>query len=170
MKEVVARVWDLAEPVALREGLEIVDVEYQREGRGMVLRLYVDRLGGSGPGSGRAGVTLDELAALSRELGDLLDVRDAVPGSYTLECSSPGINRRLRRPEQFGRYLGRRVRVRLLAPVGGRRTVTGTLRAVEPDGVTVESDGTAVTVRFDDMAQANYEAGPEEFAVQEDRR
>ena len=86
---VTQRVWDLAEPVALARGLELVDVQFRPEGGRTVLRLLVDRPEG--------GVTLDALSGLSRELGDLLDVHDAVPGRYHLECSSPGLNRPLLR-------------------------------------------------------------------------
>ena len=109
MNETVAeRVWEIAEPLVTHEGLEMVDVEFRRESRGMVLRLYLDR---------ESGVSLDDLSRVSRQLGDLLDVHDAVPGPYTLEVSSPGINRRLRRPEHFLRYLGKRVRVRTAGAV-----------------------------------------------------
>jgi len=170
MRDVIERVWEIAEPVIVQEGLEIVDIEYHREGRGMVLRLYVDRLGGAGPGGSAGGVGLDELTRVSRQVGDLLDVREAVPGSYVLECSSPGINRRLRQPDHFRRYVGKRVRVRTTAPIEGRRSFTGSLVAVEPEGVVIEAAGQQHTVRFVDIAQANYEAGPEEFKAQEVRR
>lgn len=170
MRDVIERVWEIAEPVVAEEGLEIVDIEYHREGRGMVLRFYLDRLGGTAPGAGTGGVGLDELTRVSRQLGDLLDVRDAVPGSYVLECSSPGINRRLRRPDHFRRYLGKRVRVRTTAPVDGRRSFTGCLVGVDPAAVIIEVAGQRYSVRFVDIAQASYEAGPEEFKAQEVRR
>ena len=147
-RTVAERVWEIAEPVATQEGVEIVDVEFRREARGMVLRLYLDREGG---------VTLDDLTRVSRELGDLLDVHDAVPGTYTLECSSPGINRRLRRPDHFRRYLGKKVRVRMVVPVDGRRVLVGTLEAVEGDGIRVHEQASSHFVGFAEMAQANYE-------------
>ena len=94
-----APVWDIAEPIALELGLELVDIEYRREGRGAVLRLLIDK--------SRGGVTLDELTAVSRQLSDVLDVRDdAVSGAYTLEVSSPGINRPLTRPSHFPAFVG----------------------------------------------------------------
>ena len=151
MNETVAeRVWEIAEPLVTHEGLEMVDVEFRRETRGMVLRLYLDREGG---------VSLDDLSRVSRQLGDLLDVHDAVPGPYTLEVSSPGINRRLRRPEHFRRYLGKRVRVRTASPVEGRRGFVGTLQSVEADGIVVDAGGRSQTIRFTEIAQANYEPG-----------
>jgi ribosome maturation factor RimP len=128
--------------------MEIVDIEYRREGRGNVLRFYLDRPEG--------GVTLDELSAMSRRLGDLVEVHDIVPGSYTLEVSSPGINRRLRHPDHFRRYIGEKVRVRTVEPLATRRTFVGVLQAVQDDGIVVDA-GSAQFIAFDNIAQANYE-------------
>lgn len=148
MNETVAeRVWQLADPLVTDEGLEIVDVEFHRESRGMVLRLFVDREGG---------VSLDDLTRVSRQLGDLLDVGSAVPGAYTLEVSSPGINRRLRRPDHFRRYLQKTVRVRTVGPLEGRRNFVGPLVAVESDGIRLGADD-GQFIRFAEIAQANYE-------------
>ncbi len=154
---VAERVWALAEPLAQQEGLEIVDTEFRREGRGRVLRIYIDRQGGTSPEGHTAGVTLDELGRFSRELGDLLDVNNAVPGSYTLEASSPGIDRRLRVPAHFARYVGKRVRVRTAEPIDGRRVFAGVLAEVSEDGVLLSALPGEQFVRFVDIAQANYE-------------
>lgn len=115
----------------------------------MVLRLFLDREGG---------VTLDDLARVSRQLGDLLDVHDAIPGTYMLEVSSPGINKRLRRADHFNRYVGNKVRVRTVVPLDGRRVFLGTLSAVEGEGITIRDEGGAHFIRFVEIAQANYEA------------
>ncbi|HUI28433.1 MAG TPA: ribosome maturation factor RimP [Candidatus Kryptonia bacterium] len=152
------RVWALAEPLAQQEGLEIVDTEFRREGHGTVLRVFVDRAGGTPPDPGHGGgVTLDELSRFSRELGDVLEVHQAVPGGYTLEASSPGINRRLRVPAQFARYVDRRVRVRTAQPLDGRRMFVGVLREVRGDGILVGDLPGEQFIRFADIAQANYE-------------
>ena len=149
MNETVAeRVWEIAEPLVTHEGLEMVDVEFRRESRGMVLRLYLDRVGG---------VSLDDLTRVSRQLGDVLDAHEAVPGSYTLEVSSPGINRRLRRPDHFRRYLGKKVRVRTIAPMGGRRDFVGILQSVDTDGIVLEAAGSSHPIRFAEIGRANYE-------------
>lgn len=129
--------------------MEIVDIEYRREGRGNVLRFYLDRPEG--------GVTLDELSVMSRRLGDLVEVHEIVPGSYTLEVSSPGINRRLRQPDHFRRYIGEQVRVRTVEPIATRRTFVGTLQAVQAEGIVVDAGGTEHFIAFDNIAQANYE-------------
>ncbi len=145
---VIERAWQVAEPLVAHENMEIIDIEYRREGRGNVLRFYLDREGG---------VTIDDLAPMSRRLGDVLEVHDVVPGRYTLEVSSPGINRRLRRPDHFRSYVGKRVRVRTIEHHRGRRSFVGPLRSVEHEGVVVEIAEGDQFIRFDDIAQANYE-------------
>jgi ribosome maturation factor RimP len=111
----------------------------------------MDKAGGQGR------VSLDELTRVSRQLGDVLDAHDAVPGSYNLEVSSPGINRRLRRPDHFRRYLGKKVRVRTAGPLEGRRAFLGVLQAVDADAIVVGEPGDSHSIRFAEIAQANYE-------------
>jgi len=153
---VTRRVWELAEPLALGAGLELVDVQYRPEGGRLVLRLLIDRPDG--------GVTVDELARISRELGDVLDAHDTVPGRYQLECSSPGVNRPLLREAHFRRALGQRVCVRTHDPVRDRRVFHGTLEAVTADGVTVQDPAVgSVELPFAAIEKANIEyhfAGP----------
>jgi ribosome maturation factor RimP len=128
-KHVCEIVMELVEPVAVERGLELVDVEFQAHGKRSVLRLYIDRPGG---------VSLDDLAAVSREVSDVLDAHDAVPGRYTLECSSPGINRRLRKAEDFARFCGKPVRVRTSIPVAGSRNFAGLLVAASGDAIQID--------------------------------
>jgi ribosome maturation factor RimP len=147
---VTQRVWDLAEPLALAAGLELVDVQYRPEGGRLMLRLLIDRPEG--------GVTLDQLTSVARQLGDLLDVHDAVPGRYQLECSSPGLNRPLLRTEHFQRALGQRVRVRTRSRIGDRRQFHGTLEAVTAEGITVTDPAAAtVLIPFGAIEKANTE-------------
>lgn len=148
-REIVARVWEVASPVVVGEGLEVVDIEFQRESRGAVLRLFLDREGG---------VTVDDLARVSRQLSDVLDVHDAIAGDYVLECSSPGINRRLRLPEHFRRFLGERVRVRTLERPDGRRSFVGRLAAADEEGIEVADAQGSHRIRHDEIVRANYEA------------
>lgn len=148
-RAVVEQVWRIADPLVTGEGMEIVDIEYRREGHGTVLRFYIDREGG---------VTLDDLTPVSRRLGHVLEAESAVPGAYTLEVSSPGINRRLRQPDHFRRYIGKRVRVRTVAPCAGRRSFVGSLDAVEANGIVIGLDNSGTQfVEFENIAQANYE-------------
>ena len=147
---VAQRVWALAEPVVVTAGLELVDVQYRPESGRAVLRLLIDRPTG--------GVTIEELARISRELGHLFDAHDAVPGRYHLECSSPGLNRPLIRPPHYERAVGQRIYVRTRTPVGGRRQFRGVLREANP-GTVVVDDPDAGTVRlgYDDIERANVE-------------
>jgi ribosome maturation factor RimP len=147
-KSVVNEVWQIIEPLVESEGLELVDIEFRREAHGAVLRLFLDRQGG---------VSLDDLAPMSRRLSDALDVHGSVPGAYTLEVSSPGVNRRLRRPDHFRRYVGKRVRVRCSERHNGRRSFLGPLLSVENDGIVVGLDAGRAFIPFDEIAQANYE-------------
>jgi ribosome maturation factor RimP len=149
--EIIQKIWARVEPIAAEDGLEVVDIEFHREGHGTTLRVYLDQAGG-----GR--IDLDALTRVSRQLGDVLDVYDFIPGPYNLEVSSPGVNRRLRRPEHFRRYVGQRVRIRASEPINGRRSFLGTLEAVEAEGVQVRDDGGQHEfVPFDRIAHANYE-------------
>ena len=146
---VTQRVWELAEPLALAAGLELVDVKYRPEGGRTVLRLLIDRPGG--------GVTLDELTRMSREMSDVLDAHDVVPGRYQLECSSPGINRPLLREAHFQRALGQRVRVQTRDPIDGRRHFRGTLADVTPEGITVDDPAVRAVIPFGAIEKANVD-------------
>ena len=147
---VAQRIWELAEPVVLTAGLELVDVQFRPEGGRMVLRLLLDRPEG--------GVTLDEITRAARELGDVFDAHDPIPGHYQLECSSPGLNRPLVREPHFVRAVGKQVRVRTREPLGGRRQFRGRLASVTPEGVTVVEQGDVPSfVPFAAIERANVE-------------
>ena len=147
---VTQRIWGLAEPVVVTAGLELVDVQCRPEGGRTVVRLLIDRPAG--------GVTIDELARISRELGHLFDAHDVVPGRYNLECSSPGLNRPLVKPDHFRRAVGQRVYARLRTPIGGRRQFRGTLAEVTDDLVTIDdADVGRVGLPFAELERANVE-------------
>ncbi|MFQ5849685.1 MAG: ribosome maturation factor RimP [Candidatus Binatia bacterium] len=145
----VSRVWDIATPLAAGEGLEIVDIEFRPEGRaGWVLRVYLDKEGGP---------NLDDLTRVSRQLSDLLDVHDVLQRSYTLEVSSPGVNRLLKRPEHFTRFVGKRIRVRTREMIEGRRSFLGLLKEVVQDGIVIFQERTEVYIPYSLIEKANYE-------------
>ena len=147
----------LVEPVVEGRGLELVDVEWRREASGAVLRLLVDDLP-STVATARTGVDLDELSKLSRECSDLLEVEEIVPGSYTLEVSSPGINRPLRKPDHFRPYIDKRVRVRTVEAIDGQRNFIGRLRDVSHAGILLDdATGKEVSIPFPLIEKANYE-------------
>ncbi|QSV45198.1 ribosome maturation factor RimP [Geobacter benzoatilyticus] len=154
MDEVVDRVSALAENLLTPQGMELVDIEYKREGRHMVLRLFVDRDGG---------ITLDDCALVSRELSEILDVEDFISENYTLEVSSPGLNRPLKKESDYERYRGRLVKVKtfeLVADEAGnpRKTFLGDLGGLV-DGVVILNlrEGQIARIPFDKIAKANLE-------------
>lgn len=148
-KNVCETIMDLVEPVAVERGLDLVDVEYQPGGRRSVLRLYLDRPGG---------ISLDDLAEVSREVSDVLDAHDVVPGQYTLECSSPGVNRRLRKPAEFARFCGKSVRVRTSTPIAGSRNFAGLLVSASEDAIEIDDPSHGrLAVPLRSIERANYE-------------
>ena len=151
MDPTIARIWKLVAPLTQMEGIEIVDIELRHEGsrrNGRVLRLYLDKEGGP---------TMEDLSRVSREVSDLLDTHDVVDGAYTLEVSSPGINRPLKRPEHFARFVGKRVRVRTREVVNGRRSFLGQLLEVSADKISLNQDGTRCEIPFALIEKSNYE-------------
>jgi ribosome maturation factor RimP len=147
--EIPEKVRAMVEPVCLERGLELVDVEYRPAGRRSTLLLTLDRAGGIG---------LDDLASFSREVGDLLEVHDVVPGSYRLECSSPGINRPLKTPADFERYRGLRVRIATHEPIEGSRNFVGRLVATLESGIEIEDARHGrLALGYDAIRRASYE-------------
>ncbi len=118
----------LLEPTVSGMGFDLVDVDLEHGGRGLV-RLFIDRPNG---------VDLDDCAKVSNQVSALLDVEDPFPGHYVLEVSSPGINRILRTPEHFRQFTGRRVKVRMEQAVEGRKRIIGQLLGLDEEQVLVE--------------------------------
>ncbi len=143
----------IAEPLMLVEGLELVDLEFVKEpGSGWVLRLFIDKPGGK--------VGVDECSAASNALNPALDVEDFIPHEYSLEVSSPGINRPLKKKAHYQQVVGQKVRVKTFGPVGEppRKNFVGVLKAVGDDAVQVEVDGGgAFSIPLKDIAKANLE-------------
>ena len=135
----------LLEPPLRSMGYELVDLDL-RLGRSGLLRLYIDAVGG---------ITVDDCKDVSRQIGALLDVEDPLPDSYTLEVSSPGLDRRLRTAEHFERFMNEEVRIELSRPRDGRRRFRGRLCGVDRDTVSIVVDGSTWQLRLDDIAIAN---------------
>ena len=140
------QVEELSESLVVAEGMELVDLEYRREGPRWMLRLFIDKEGG---------VTVEDCARISRELGDLLDVKDIIPQTYVLEVSSPGLNRRVRKKEDFSRFAGQKVQLWLVAPRDGRRKIVGELIGVEGEEVVVAAIEGRFSVALKDIDKAN---------------
>jgi ribosome maturation factor RimP len=137
------RLIGLVEPLVGRLGYELVDLEYGA-GHGIV-RVFLDAA---------AGVGVDDCERVSREISALFDVEDPIPGTYTLEVSSPGFDRVLRTREHFGRFVGSRVFVELKEPRDGRRRYTGELLAVDDEGIALAVDQQRVAVAFAEIGKA----------------
>jgi ribosome maturation factor RimP len=150
----------LLEPPIEALGYELVDLEFAREGRGGVLRIYIDRaagepVAGAGEAGGmQAGITVDDCASVSHAVSQILDTQDPIKGHYTLEVSSPGSDRILRTRAHFDRFAGERVFAELKLPLDGRRRFVGTLKAVSDDAIVVEVDGKAYSLPLDRIQKA----------------
>lgn len=147
-RAIVEKVAAIAERVGRSEGIEIVDVELLGGGRSRVLRIYIDRPGG---------ITHEHCELISRQVGTILDVEDVVPGgSYNLEVSSPGLERKLSKPEDFQRFAGRKARVTLRVPVENRRHWEGRLAGCQAGVVTLEPEpGSQVRFELSLVEKAN---------------
>lgn len=152
--DVVEKVTEIVEAILAPLGMGLVDVEYKREGRDMVLRLFIEK---------EEGITLDDCSAVSRELSDILDVEDYIPDNYTLEVSSPGICRPLKKLADYQRFLGRLVKVKtfeMLPDDAGnkRKTFLGTLTGVEAGLVCLHlKEGQNAAIPLEKVAKANLE-------------
>jgi ribosome maturation factor RimP len=147
-EKVIDSVQEILDPLLLEEGLELVDVEYRREGRGRVLRIYIDKEGG---------VTVEDCARLSRELGTLLDIHDIIPNSYTLEVSSPGLTRALKKPKDFRRFKGKKVKIKTKTDIQKRRVFVGKLLDFTDNVVSIEVDGHPYFIPYEEIEGANLE-------------
>ena len=132
----VERVREIANRVAASNGLEVLDIEFLGGGKARMLRVFLDK-----PAAGNdplAGVTHEDCANFSREFGTILDVEDVMPGSYTLEVSSPGLDRKLVKAADFTRFTGSRLKLTTRQPVNDNRHFEGRLESFENDRLTLD--------------------------------
>ncbi|MEA3291034.1 MAG: ribosome maturation factor RimP [Pseudomonadota bacterium] len=136
---------EILEPPTEALGYELVHLEVGGRGKDAILRLYIDAPGG---------IQLEDCAMVSRHLGAMLDVEDPIHAAYSLEVSSPGLDRPLVKPEHFERFVGSRVKVNMHSHVMGRRRFTGALQAADDQQAVVEVDGEPYELPYDDMESA----------------
>ena len=152
MDKAARQVLSLAEPLieslATGEGCELVDLVYQREPQGWVLRVYLDRPGG---------VTIADCQAVSRQIGDVLEAKDVMRHAYNLEVSSPGLNRRLKKAADFERFAGQLVRIKMRVAVEGRKNFLGRLIGCTDGLVSLDVDGASVQLALDTISKAHIE-------------
>jgi ribosome maturation factor RimP len=146
-EEIVAKIAEIAERVADPEGIEIVEVQLLGAGRGRLLRIFIDRnpsgidraTSGDGAGDPALGVSHADCEFISRQVGTILDIEDVIPGdSYTLEVSSPGLERKLSKPKDFERFVGQKAKVVLREPVENQRSWVGKLAGISQGMVALE--------------------------------
>jgi ribosome maturation factor RimP len=147
-QDVTEKVREIAERVAASEGLEIVEVQLLGGGGARVLRIFIDK---------PEGVTHADCETVSQNVGTILDVEDVIPGAhYTLEVSSPGVERKLTKPRDFERFVGKKVKVALRQPVENQRSWTGTLTSFAEGVLTLEpAPGRNIQVPLDQVEKAN---------------
>lgn len=147
-ESIIKRINEIAERVGRSEGIEIVDVQFVGGGNSRLLRIFIDKPGG---------VTHADCELVSQQVGTILDVEDVIPGGhYTLEVSSPGLERKLSRPQDFERFIGHKAKVLLRSPVENQRRWEGTLTGFA-DGVITLEPGAGRSIRFalDQVEKAN---------------
>ena len=147
--EVITRVEGLIQPYLAAQGVELVEVEFTQPRRGRAtLRLYVDRDGG---------ITLDEIARVSRVVGELLDVHDLISSSYTLEVSSPGLTRELKKPRDYERFTGRLVRLTTKGIWEGKQVHRGILKGLADEEVSLAEGEALVRIPLAEIAKARLD-------------
>lgn len=147
-------------------GYELVELEYQLEPGGWVLRVFIDHpvtAQGSDTGNGTEStkaITHRDCEIASRQLGTMLDVEDPIETSYRLEVSSPGVQRPLRKEQDFERFSGQMVRIQMNQPVSGRKNFKGLLQSAADGNVTVEVDGERYQLPIASIRKARLEVEP----------
>ena len=129
----IDKIREIAERVVASSGLEVVEFELRGGGKARMLRIFIDK---------PAGVTHEDCVSVSREVSTILDVEDAVPGSYTLEVSSPGLDRKLFRPKDYERFTGSLIKLTTQQPVNGNRHFEGRLEHFEQGRLTLDLSAT----------------------------
>lgn len=144
-EHVVAAIEEYAVAVLEGMGLELVEIQFRREGHGWVLRFYIDKEGG---------VNVDDCASVSREMSTWLDVEELIEHAFHLEVSSPGLERPLKKVADFERFAGRKARIKLREPLDEQKVFIGTIKEVDEEKVVLVADGKPVSCIFDNIAKA----------------
>ena len=145
--DIVEKVKELLQPLLEERGLKLVDIEYVKEGK-PVLRIYVYN---------PEGTSIEDCEWVSRRIGALLDIEDLIPHSYTLEVSSPGLNRKIKNPEEYEIFKGREVKIVTKEPVENRNVFKGIIKGLEGENVKIEEEGCQLKIPLEKISRANLE-------------
>ncbi|MBQ1188072.1 MAG: ribosome maturation factor RimP [Firmicutes bacterium] len=148
MGKIEDAIWTMAEPLVLENGMELIDVEYVKEGAEWYLRLFLDK-------EGDEGIDLDDCELISRKFSDILEEKDPITQAYRLEVSSPGIERPLKRTKDFQRFQGEKVQVKTFSEVEGKKQFIGILQETTEETVTLDVDGTSIAIPRKQIGKAN---------------
>lgn len=148
--EIVSKVEQLISPILEEQEFELVDVELKKEPVGLVLRIFIDREGG---------VDLDTCNRASEVIGQALDRADLIATPYSLEISSPGIERPLRKPKDFRRFTGSNIFVRTIKPLNNRRQFKGVLKSAGDESFAIQCDGELVEIPYGLVSKAHLVVG-----------
>jgi len=143
-KKVENLVAKLVVPIVDNYGLELVDVEYNKEGSDWILRIFIDR---------EEGIKLEDCQQISRDVSVELDAKDPISQSYLLEVSSPGIDRPLKKRRDYERHKGKKVALSTYAPINGEKKFSGKLLGIEDDDIKIIVDGDEISIPYSKVAQ-----------------
>lgn len=146
MKNISAVIDDLVSPIVLALDLELWGCELVRQGKYSLIRVYIDR---------ESGVDISDCEKVSRQVSAVFDVEEPITEEYTLEVSSPGLERPLFRLEQFRKYVGSIIQLRMKKPQDGRKKFKGDLVRVDDDSIVLSIDGGEVEFQYTDIEKAN---------------
>ena len=150
MAEVVEQIERLLAPILASLGLSLWELQFHKEGPKWMLRVFIDREQG--------GVTLEDCETVSRDLGAALDVEDIVAHAFTLEVSSPGLDRTLTKPEHFVRFVGSSARIKTFQPINGEKVLRGKLQGFENGSIRlVQDDGAVLEIPLSGVSKASLE-------------
>lgn len=146
LKNSIEQVQELIEPTVSALGLQLWGIEHIQQSKSSLLRIYIER---------EEGVTIEDCEQVSRQVSALLDVEDPIAGEYTLEVSSPGVERPLFTAEQFAQYVGSVVKLKLRSPIQGRRKFKGTILKVEGNAIGLHADDLDFDLSHPEIEKAN---------------
>ena len=145
---VIENILHMAEPLLVGKNMELIDLEFRKEGVGKVLRLFIDKTDG---------VTVEDCANISRELSTLMDVNETIEEKYVLEVSSPGLRRPLKKIDDFKKFKGKLILIKTKEPIENRKVFKGYLKDTNDEGIEMDIDGLLYSLSFQQIHKANLE-------------